>query len=142
MTESPPKPASHTPRVVLGFVLAPLLPAFYATMFFAQPWAFPIGLSLAYPTALLFGLPLFLGFRRMGWLAWWQISLCGMLSTLPLLLLYWQLGAPPHLEAFDLFNALALEGWGAFAGLGFWLLAIAGTTPIGLRVLLGLGMGP
>ena len=47
MTELPSKVVPQTSRIVLGFVLAPLLPAFYATMFFAQPWAFPIGVALS-----------------------------------------------------------------------------------------------
>ena len=139
MTELPLKAVPQTSRIVLGFVLAPLLPAFYATMFFAQPWAFPIGVALSYPAALLFGLPLFFAFRRKGWLTWWHMSLCGLLCTLPLVILYWQIGTPPHLEAFGLVNALILAAWGAFAGLAFWLLSIAGTTPVRLHVLLGLG---
>ena len=139
MEPSPKPPALQTSRILLGFILAPFLPTFYAALFFAQPWAFPIGLCLSYPAALLFGVPLFLGFRRMGWLAWWQMSLGGLLCTVPLLLLYWQMGAPPHLGGFDLFNALVLEGWGAFAGFSFWLMAIAGTTPISLQVLFGIG---
>jgi hypothetical protein len=141
MTESELKPASDASRVLLGFALAPLLPGFYATLFFAQPWAFPIGLGLSYPTALLVGLPLFLGFRRQGWLAWWQMMLCGLLASLPLLLLYRLHGAPPHLQDFDWFNALVLEGWGAFTGLVFWLLAIAGAAPPSLRILFGFGLG-
>jgi hypothetical protein len=140
MTVATPSSESQFSRIVLGFVLAPMLPAFYAALFFAQPWAFPIGVCLSYPAALLVGLPLFLGCRRLGWLAWWQMSLCGLLTAVPLELLYWQLGAPPHLGAFDPLNALALAGWGAFAGLSFWLLAIAGKTPITLQVFFGLGI--
>ena len=139
MTELLQKPLPQSARVVLGFILAPLLPAFYAAMFFAQPWAFPIGLALSYPAALLFGVPLFLLCRHKGWMGWWQMSLCGLLCALPLLLLYRHVGTPPHLEAFDLFNALVLEAWGAFTGLCFWLLAIAGASPVNLRVLFGLG---
>lgn len=140
MTELPTKAVPQTSRIVLGFLLAPLLPAFYATMFFAQPWAFPIGLALSYPAALLFGLPLFLAFRSQGWLKWWHMTLCGLLCAVPLLLLYWQVGQPPHLEAFGLLNALVLEAWGGFAGLSFWLLAIAGTSPVRLHVLFGFGL--
>jgi len=140
MSDTSQRSAQPISRVMLGFVLAPLLPAFYAALFFAQPWAFPIGLCLSYPAALLFGVPLFFGFRRLGWLAWWQMCLCGLLSTLPLVLLYWQLGAPPHLGAFDPLNAVVLAGWGGFTGLSFWLLAISGTTPLTLQVFFGLGI--
>jgi hypothetical protein len=139
MTDLPAKPAPATSRIVLGFTLAPLLPAFYATMFFAQPWAFPIGLGLAYPAAVLFGLPMFLLLLRRGWLGWWQLALIGALCALPVVALYWHVGTPPHVEAFDLPNALIVEAWGIFTGVAFWLLALAGTTPVSTRVLLGLG---
>lgn len=126
-------------RMTLGLVIAPMLPGFYSTLLFGQPWAFPIGLLLSYPTALLFGMPLLLVFSRRNWLAWWQLGLCGAICVLPLQFLYWRVQVPPHLEAFTLLNALLLEGWGVFAGFVFWLLAIAGTTAIGWRELLGLG---
>jgi hypothetical protein len=140
MTDVLPKPGYQTSRLWTGFLLTPLLPAFYATLFFAQPWAFPIGVCLSYPVAVLVGAPLFFGCRRLGWLAWWQMVLCGLICALPLVLMYWLLGAPPHLGAFDPLNALVLEGWGAFAGFSFWLLAVSGTTPVSLHVLLGLGI--
>lgn len=140
MTDLLKKPLPQTARVVLAFVLAPLLPAFYAAMFFAQPWAFPIGVALSYPAALLFGVPLYLACRRCGWLAWWHLGLCGLLCALPLLLLYWRVGAPPHLEPFDPLNGLVLVAWGFFTGCCFWLLAVAGKSPMSLRVLFGVGI--
>lgn len=124
-------------RVVLGLLLVPMLPGFYSTLLFGQPWAFPIGLLLAYPTALLIGVPLLFLFNRRGWLAWWQLGLCGAICVLPLQLLYWHFRTPPHLEAFSLVNVLLLQVWGLFAGLTFWLLAIFGDTPVGWRELLG-----
>lgn len=139
MTEPSARPALQASRLMLGFALAPMLPAFYSALFFAQPWAFPIGVALAYPTALLLGLPLFLGLRRQGWLSWWQLSMGGTLCALPLVLLYWQVGTPPHLEAFDWLNGLSLAAWGGFSGLSFWLLAISGKTPVRLHMLFGVG---
>ncbi len=124
-------------RVVLGFALTPMLPAFYATLFFAQPWAFPYGIALAYPSALLLGLPLYLGLRRRQRLGWWQLSLVGMVCAIPAVLAYRCAGTPPHLQPFDWLGAFYLEAWGAFAGLSFWLLAVAGTAPVTVRVLLG-----
>jgi hypothetical protein len=127
-------------RIVLGFALAPLLPGFYAALLFGQPWAFPIGLALSYPTALLFGMPLLIILRRRNWLAWWQFGLCGAVCVLPLELFYWSVGVPPHLEAFGFFNAVLLEGWGILTGLIFWLLVIFGTSPVRWRELFGLGL--
>lgn len=139
MTALPAKSAPATSRIVLGFGLAPMLPAFYATMFFAQPWAFPIGIGLAYPAALLFGLPQFLLLLRRGWLGWWQLAIVGGVSALPVVALYWHVGTPPHVEPFDLPNALIVVAWGIFTGIAFWLLAVAGKTPVTARTLLGIG---
>lgn len=125
--------------MILGFALAPMLPGFYSTLLFGQPWAFPMGLILSYPTVLLLGFPLLIFLQRRNWLAWWQLGLCGAVCVLPLQFLYWYFKTPPHLEAFNLPNALLLEGWGLFTGLVFWLLAISGTTAIGWRELFGLG---
>jgi len=124
--------------VLLGFALSPMLPAFYAALFFAQPWCFPYGVALAYPSALLIGVPLYLGLRRSQRLGWWQLSLAGMVCAVPAVVAYRLVGAPPHLEPFDWLSAVYLEAWGAFTGLSFWLLALAGTTPVTVRVLFGM----
>ncbi|MDR3416248.1 MAG: hypothetical protein P4L83_08680 [Nevskia sp.] len=131
----------QTYRVVLAFFLTPMLPGFYATIFFAQPWAFPIGALVSYPAMLLCGVPLFLLARHRNWLAWWQMALCGMVCAVPVALLYRHFGTPPHLdEAFDWINAVELGCWGGFAGVSFWLLAVSGTTPVKPHMLLGLGI--
>ena len=130
--------ASPLQRVLLGFAVAPMLPAFYSALFFAQPWAFPYGVALSYPCALLLGLPLYLGLRRRQRLGWWQLALAGMICAVPAVLAYRYAGTPPHLEPFDWLAALYLEAWGAFAGLSFWLLAVAGSAPVTVRVLFGI----
>lgn len=138
---TPSVPASTTQplrRVVLGFALSPMLPAFYATLFFAQPWAFPYGIALAYPSALLIGLPMYLVLRQRQRLGWWQLSLVGMLCAVPTVLAYRYVGTPPHLEPFEWLSALYLEAWGGFTGLSFWLLSVAGASPVSVRVLFGI----
>ena len=136
----PSAPQLQQSRVLLGFALTPMLPAFYAALFFAQPWAFAIGVSLSYPVALLLGLPLYVVLRRRKQLGWQPLTLVGMVCALPVVVLYWIVGTPPHLEPFGLVNALCLEAWGAFSGLCFWLLAVAGSSPLTVRVLFGLGI--
>jgi hypothetical protein len=131
-------PAATTQRALLGFALSPMLPAFYATLFFAQPWAFPYGILLAYPSALLIGLPLYLVLRRHQRLGWWQLCLVGMVCAAPSVIAYRHIGTPPHLEPFEWLSALYLEAWGGFAGLGFWLLSVAGSSPVTVRVLFGI----
>jgi hypothetical protein len=124
-------------RALLAFALVPMLPAFYSAIFFAQPWALPYGLLLAYPTAWLLGVPAFLLLRHRGWLQWWQFALAGGLCSLPAVALYWRHGAPPQLEPFSVLNAFYFAGWGVFAGLCFWLLAVAGAAPVSVRTILG-----
>jgi hypothetical protein len=127
-------------RILFAFALTPVLPGFYATIFYAQPWAFPLGAAASYSATLLLGVPLFFLARRFGWLRWWQLALCGMLCAVPVVLCYWHLGTPPHLEqAFNCYQAIQLEAWGGFSGLAFWLIALAGSTPLRPRMLLGSG---
>lgn len=140
MNDPAAKPGLQTSRVLLAFALAPMLPAFYSAMFFAQPWAFPIGMALSYPAALLLGAPLLMILRRREWLGWWQLSLCGLVCALPVIWLYWYVGTPPHLEPFSWPGALTVFAWGGFSGFSFWLLAISGTTPISLPMLFGAGI--
>ena len=126
-------------RVILAFCLSPLLPAFYGTLLFAQPWALPIGLIIAYPSAILFGVPSFLWLRRHLKQRWWAFATWGALCAMPALLLYSIRRDVPHLESFSASNGAALVGWGAFAGLCFWLLGIAGDTPLRWRDVLDMG---
>jgi hypothetical protein len=138
VNDSPARAASPLRRVLLGFAVAPMLPAFYATLLFAQPWAFPYGIALAYPSALLIGLPLFLLLRQRQRLGWCQLALVGMVCAVPAILAYHHVGTPEHLEPFEWLSALYLEAWGAFAGLSFWLLAVAGNTPVTARTMFGI----
>ncbi|MBZ4187152.1 hypothetical protein K7B09_12555 [Thermomonas sp. RSS23] len=77
---------------------------------------FAFGSIIAFPSALLFGVPLYLGFRKLDWLAWWQVALGAALAG--------ALGAVA-LHALDrttyLFGLLGLcSGLGTLAGLAFW----------------------
>lgn len=137
VTPLPAYAASPLQRVLLGFAVAPALPAFYAALFFAQPWAFPYGIALAYPSALLLGLPIFLVLRRQQRLGWWQLGLTGMVCAAPAIIAYRHVGTPPHLEPFEWLAALYLMAWGGFAGLSFWLLSVAGKSPVTARMLFG-----
>jgi hypothetical protein len=120
---------AHGPsRVVLAFVLTPALPAFYAAMFFAQPWAFLVGTLFSYPAALLLGIPMYRLLKHFGHLGWWQLAGCGAVCAAPLLVTYWYIGRPARFEPFDLTNGLYVEAWGIFAGLVFWLIGVAGNT--------------
>ncbi len=136
-TQIPSSPSLR--RILFALLFTPLLPPFYATLFFAEPWSLPIGLMLTYPSAWLLGLPIVLLLRRMQRLDWWALALAGAVCSLPALLLYWWINTPPHLEVFSVLNAFELLGWGAFSGLCFWLLGIAGDSSVSLRTLLDIG---
>jgi hypothetical protein len=56
------------------------------------------------------------------------LSLCGALCGLPVLLAYWWVDAPPHLEPFSLVNGAIVQAWGLFAGIIFWLIVVAGAS--------------
>ena len=113
-------------RVVAGFLLAPVLPAFYTVILYGQPWAFPVGLALAYPSALVIGLPAFLvlhHYRREGWST---LATCGAFCAVPSLLIYWRVHTPDHFEPFNWDNSVYLVAWGIVSGLVFWLIVSAG----------------
>jgi hypothetical protein len=125
-------------RLCLAFVLTPLLPPFYGALFFAQPWALPIGLIVTYPSALVFGLPSFLLWVRR-FRQWWVFAVWGAACSLPALITYAVRQDVLHLESFSLTNGAIVLGWGAFAGLCFWLLGIAGDSPLRWRDVLDMG---
>ncbi len=122
-------------RLWMAFALTPLLSGFYPALFLAEPAVMPIGLVLAYLSAGLFGLPLVLLFDRRHWRSWWQFAIGGAVCALPTLLLYAALGSPEHLQPFGAFPALGLLFWGCTSGLVFWLLGVAGETPVTFRSL-------
>jgi hypothetical protein len=126
-------------RVAVAMLLTPILPGFYAALFFAEPWALPVGLVASYPSEILFGLPILFVMSRKKWLLWWNFVLAGMLAALPAVLLYAWLGEIPHLEGFSVANALCALGLGGFSGLAFWLLGVSGDTPPTLRDILNMG---
>jgi hypothetical protein len=77
---------------------------------------FAFGSVIAFPVALVFGVPLYLAFRKMGWLRWWQAPIGACLAG--------ALGAIA-LHALDrttnLLGMLGMfGGLGALAGLAFW----------------------
>jgi hypothetical protein len=120
-------------RVLLAFAVTPFLPGFYGALLFGQPWAFPIGLAVAYPVALLLGVPLLLMMRRANRLQWWWFLAAGVTCATPVLIGYAWLNDVPHLESFSAINALIVLAWGAFSGACFWLIGMAGETPLRIR---------
>jgi hypothetical protein len=137
--ESNNSPSART-RIVLAFCFSPLLAPFYGAFLFAQPWALPIGLLITYPSAIVFGIPSFLLLRRRSvGRQWWAFAAWGALCSTPALIVYAVCKEVPHLESFTPLNGLALVAWGTFSGLCFWLLGVAGDSPVRWRDVLDMG---
>jgi len=85
---------------------------------------------IAYGSALLFGIPLFLLFRRLRWLKWWHMMLAGALCMLPFAA-DWVLD-PPCCQsgAVRVREALLSIGVAATSGLCFWVLAFLGNSTL------------
>ena len=137
-------------RVLLGFLLAPLVPAGAALLAPALPTPallaiFKSGLLLlpyvGYPVALILGVPLYWLFRKNAWLKAWQVALAGAAIgvVVPVLIPLTVLAAG-LLEGRSLSLSILAEAahaWAGFILLGavvglvcafvFWLIAIYGS---------------
>jgi hypothetical protein len=122
-------------RLLMAALLTPLLAGFYPAIFLADPSIMPIGLVVAYASVLLFGVPLVPLFDRRGWRQWWQFSAGGALCALPSILLYALHQAPQHLQPFGIVPAAGLLLCGGVSGTSFWLVGVAGESPVTLRSL-------
>ncbi len=136
---STPKPPSQLSRLLLAFGVTPFLPAFYGALLFGQPWALPFGAAAAYPAALVVGWPLVTVARNFGYRQWWAFVAIGLICALPVLIAYSELRFVPNLPPFDVANAMLVLAWGAFSGACFWLIGIAGDTPLRLRDIFDVG---
>lgn len=118
-------------RVALAFAVAPGVVPITA-------WAslqFGGGIVLAtytYGSTFLFGIPLFLLFRRNSWLRWWQCIAAGALAGLPFMaalggfLLFPSAGQSPEAALSSIQVSAMIVGVGAISGFAFWLVAFAG----------------
>lgn len=120
-------------RILLAFAVTPFLPGFYGALLFGQPWAFPIGLAVAYPITFLIGVPLLLWMQRANRLQWWAFVAAGIACALPVVIGYAWMNDVPHLESYSAMNALIVLAWGAFSGACFWLVGVAGDSPLRIR---------
>jgi len=132
-------------RVSLGFLLAPVSAlTCAAALICAGPFnqhealstfalCFPgtsfilsgFGSLLAYPVALVLGVPAFMVLRARAWLDWWQVGLAGLLvgmigaTVLPLAM-------PPGRPHWETVAALMplCSAVGVVAGMLFWVMAV------------------
>ena len=138
---APAQTAACPRRIVCALLFIPLLAPFYAAILFGRPWALPLGLMLSYPSALFVGAPVVWLLLHMRWTGYWHCIAAGILCSVPAVIAYACCATPAEIEAFSIANAASLLGWGAFSGLCFWLLALAGDSPVTLRTILTAGLG-
>ena len=124
-------------KPILGFLIAPpvgvLLPVFLINIASYQHDTFwpsviiylVVAVTVAYASALVLGVPLFLLFRRLGWLRLWQViagsALCGIPFAVLQFLQTKMIYAPIELSVRWFGSVLIFS---VLAGLAFWLVAL------------------
>jgi hypothetical protein len=124
-------------RIALGFLLSPLvgvlLPAFTLMLATSQRTELEaasfffllIPLSISYVSASIFGVPLFMLWRRQGWLRHWQIVVGSILCGMPFALFHFyeaaMIHAPIGLSMRWFSSVLVIT---AVTGIAFWAIAI------------------
>jgi hypothetical protein len=122
-------------RLFTAFCLTPLLAGFYPAIFLAEPSLMPIGLVLAYASTAVFGIPLVAYFDRRGVREWYMYIAGGSACSVPTVLLYAFGPLPDHLQPFGAVPVVSVLVWGASSGIVFWMIGIAGESPVSLRSL-------
>ena len=84
----------------------------------------PLGIVIAIPVAVLFGVPADLLYRKAGLRSWWQFLLGGSLLALPLWYEMAQPFASVRWQMSGFFDSLNFVGSGAIAGLAYWWLRV------------------
>lgn len=129
-------------RLILAFLLAPLLPAILERGYFmlnapaiGPPVARQLGLDpgitrMAYLVAILLGVPTYFLLRKR-LRAWWHFAICGgLLGAIPALFMdVFGLGA----GGFDVIAFVIGAPCGLISGFSFWLIGLSGIrrSPVG-----------
>ena len=109
-------------RQVAAFLLAPLAPCIVGAVVSGDVFWLLVMVPFAYLFAIA-GLPFYLLYRRFGWLRVWHIvPTAGLLGgAIAFAVGFSHIGSTATWA-----NALLFAGYGAIAGLAFWLIAFAG----------------
>jgi hypothetical protein len=129
------RPPLDRKRLLTAFALTPLLAGFYPAIFLAEPAIMPLGLGLAYASTLLFGVPLVLYFDSRDVREWWMYIAGGTACSLPTIALYAFAPLPEHLAPFGAVPVMGLLFWGGSSGIVFWMIGVAGDSPVSLKSL-------
>jgi hypothetical protein len=108
------------------FILAPIVTIIGTALITSSPSAIFVALPAAYVLMALLGVPVFLLFKRLGWLALWQAPLAGVVAGLPILLVYAIIASDQHLAAFGVHNLLIFLAYPVGTAVVFWVIAVPG----------------
>jgi hypothetical protein len=125
-------------RIVAAFIVAPVVPSLLTGAYFlATQWgllppltpsrlADPALTAISYGVAVLVDIPAFICFRRALNKGWWRyVALGSVMGCLPALLFLAYDAAQGFGFSLGLIGILIGAGYGAVAGLAFWLIGIA-----------------
>ena len=118
-------------RIAIGFLLSPLLGVLIATAIVLELhgrldswwWIYLYtGYFLAYPSALVLGIPAYLVVRRFTAVRWWHAAIGGALCAVPAWLMFGQAAYSDVREAAEAFNLMLMGVSGLISGVLFWLV--------------------
>jgi hypothetical protein len=75
-------------RVVCALLLAGLMSGIASGLILFDGIGVFVVLPVALALSILLGLPGYLALRKLGWLAWWQLALTGVLISAPVALVF------------------------------------------------------
>lgn len=112
-------------RVILAAILAPILVTIVALALGVDGDVASIVLLVAYVGTLAVGIPVFLLFRWLRWLSFWQAPLGGLLAG-AMASIFYALGLDDQSLLQSLQSASSIIAWSVVAAMLFWLLAVPG----------------
>lgn len=94
-------------RILGGLILSALVVGIASGLFVFGVIGVFVTLPLAFFAAIVFGAPAYFLLRSVGWLAWWQVTLAGVILVIP-----FAIGMQPH---WSFVGAILLSGAAAGA---------------------------
>lgn len=119
-------------RVLLAALLAPILVTIVALTLGVDGDVASIVLLVAYVGTLAIGVPVFLLFRWLRWLSFWQAPLGGLLAG-AMASIFYALGLEGQSLPQSLQSAPSIIAWSVASAVLFWLVAVPGNCALTRR---------
>jgi hypothetical protein len=105
-------------RIALAFVVAPILASALGG------FMLPVFAAILVPATLVFAVPVFLLFRRFGWLRWWHAAIAGCAGGLLFTLIFSASVSAGHVDAFAPSEGLGFCAVGLTEAITFWWIGL------------------